>query len=303
MPKKENPIKLVLIILALAMLVFGTAMAVVLSLTNLTPAISIGHKIGVIPIQGKIKDSHAITQQLLAFRKNKQIKAIILKIDSPGGGVVPSQEIYAETRRTTKRKKVVAYLGSLAASGGYYVAAAADKIMANPGTLTGSIGVLAEFVRVEELLNKIGVEMEVIKSGEFKDMGSPARKMTEREKQLIRDMLEDVRGQFIDAVALGRNLSREKVIEIADGRIFSGEQAKKLDLVDELGNFYDAVDLAKRMANIKGEAELVYPERRRRSLLWDLVFKDMVNAVLERFAESPLMLQYKWDGKLMQTVK
>jgi protease-4 len=189
MANAKRPITVVLIILGVAILFFGTLMAIVLSLSGSSPSLSFTNKIGVVPINGVIRDADTIIEQMIAFRNDRQIKAIILRIDSPGGGVGPSQEIYSETRRTSRKKKVVASLGSVAASGGYYIASAADSIVANPGTLTGSIGVLMEFVRVEELLKKIGVEMEVIKSGEFKDIGSPNRKMTLKEKEMLLTLL------------------------------------------------------------------------------------------------------------------
>jgi len=301
MIKKDRPITLVLFILGIAILLFGTGMAVVLSLSFLTPSLSFGDKIGVIPINGVIKDPDKITEQLIAFRKDNQIKAIILKINSPGGGVGPSQEIYSETRRTAQTKRVIASFGSLAASGAYYIATAADKIIANPGTLTGSIGVLMEFIRVEELLKKIGIEMQVIKSGEFKDIGSPNRKMTERERKLLMNLIEDIRNQFVTAVALGRNMPTEKVLEFADGRVFSGKEAKELGLVDFLGNFQDAVNLAKRMANIKGEVKLVYPKTKRRSLFWDFLFRDFADYIIERIELRSGLLEYRWNGELAFT--
>jgi len=297
MSKKDNPITLVLVILGVAILFFGTVIAIILSFSHLTPTLSFGNKIGVIPIDGLIKDADAITEQLISFRDDKKIKAIILRINSPGGGVGPSQEIYIEIRRTTQTKKVIASLGSLAASGGYYVASAADKIIANPGTLTGSIGVLMEFIRVEELFKKIGIEMRVIKSGEFKDIGSPNRKMTDREKELLMNLLEDIRNQFVTAVSEGRNMPREKVLEIADGRIFSGREAKELGLVDSLGNFHDAVNLAKRMAHIKGDVKLIYVEKKRRSLLWDLLFKDLLDSIINRIDRHCGLFEYRWNGE------
>lgn len=296
MAKAKRPITVVLIILGVAILFFGTLMAVVLSLSGRGPALSFTNKIGVVPINGIIRDADTIIEQIIAFRNDKQIKAIILRIDSPGGGVGPSQEIYTETRRTSRTKNVVASLGSVAASGGYYVASAADSIVANPGTLTGSIGVLMEFVRVEELLKKIGIEMRVIKSGEFKDIGSPNRKMTHEEKEMLLTLLEDIRNQFVTAVSQGRNLPEDKVLELADGRIFSGKQAKGLGLVDSLGNFRDAVSVAKRLAHIKGEVKLVYPEKRRRSFLWDLLFRDLTEAVLDRIDRPLGFLDYRWNG-------
>ena len=297
MLQKDRPITLVLLILGVAILFFGTVMAIVLSFSRLTPSLSFGNKIGVIPINGVIKDADTIIEQLIRFRRDKGIKAIILRIDSPGGGVGPSQEIYSETRRTTQAKKVIASLGSLTASGAYYIAAGADKIVANPGTLTGSIGVLMEFITIEELLKKIGIEMRVIKSGEFKDIGALNRKMTDREREMLRRLLEDIRNQFVTAVAKGRDMPREKVLEIADGRIFSGREAKKIGLVDSLGNFRDAVDLAKTMANIKGEVKLVYPERKRRSILWDLLFKDLIDSIINRIDRHYGLLQYRWNGE------
>jgi protease-4 len=296
MANAKRPITVVLIILGVAILFFGTLMAIVLSLSGSSPSLSFTNKIGVVPINGVIRDADTIIEQMIAFRNDRQIKAIILRIDSPGGGVGPSQEIYSETRRTSRKKKVVASLGSVAASGGYYIASAADSIVANPGTLTGSIGVLMEFVRVEELLKKIGVEMEVIKSGEFKDIGSPNRKMTPKEKEMLLTLLQDIRNQFVTAVSQGRNMPEEKVLELADGRIFSGRQAKGLGLVDSLGNFRDAVSVAKRLAHIKGEVKLVYPQKRRRSFLWDLLFRDLMEAVLDRIDRPSGFLDYRWNG-------
>lgn len=296
MAKKDHPIILAFSILGVAILFFGATIFIVHSVFNQAPSLRISNKIGVIPIQGEIKDSDAITRQLIDFRNDRQIKSIILKINSPGGGVGPSQEIYSETKRTAQTKDVIASLGSLAASGAYYVASASDKIVANPGTLTGSIGVLMEFVRIDELLDKIGVELEVIKSGEFKDTGSPNRKMTDREKEMLSSIVEDIRQQFVTAVSEGRNIPKEKVLEIADGRIFSGKQAKTLGLVDSLGNFQDAVELAKKMAGIKGEVKLVYPERKKRSPLWDLLFSSMINALAKRFDRSCEPLEYRWNG-------
>jgi protease-4 len=298
MRKSKRPITVVLIILGIAVLFFGTLMAVVLSLSQHLPGLSLSNKIGVVPITGVIRDADDITRQLIAFRKDKGIKAIILRINSPGGGVGPSQEIYSEARRTAKTKRVVASLGSVAASGGYYIASAADSIIANPGTLTGSIGVLMEFVRIEELLKKIGVEMQVIKSGEFKDIGSPSRQMTEAEKAMLTGLLEDIRDQFVTAVSQGRNMPQEEVRALADGRIFSGKEAKKLGLVDSLGNFQDAVDLTKRMAHIKGEVKLVYPEKKRRSFLWDLLFQDLMEKAIERIDHPSRLLEYRWNGDL-----
>ncbi len=297
MAGKKRPILTVLIILGVLVLFLGTVMTIIHTFLGFSSSsLSLGHKIGVIPIEGPITDSEPIVSQLVDFRKDKRIKAIILRINSPGGGVGPSQEIYREVRKTIKTKKVIGSMGSVAASGGYYIAAATNKIVANPGTITGSIGVIMEFVQIQDLLKKIGIGLEVLKSGEFKDIGSPHRKMTEKEKKLIEGLISDVQGQFVDAVAQGRSLSVEEIQKIADGRVLTGAQAKELGLVDELGNFRDAVDLAKEMTGIEGEVDLVYPKKAR-SRLWNLLLEDAANALYKAIIDGLRnRLEYRWDG-------
>ena len=262
--------------------------------------LSFGDKIGVIPIYGVISDSDAITSQLVKFRKDKSIKAIILRINSPGGGVGASQEIYREGQKTTKSKKVIVSMGGVAASGGYYIASAADKIIANPGTITGSIGVIMEFVRYEEILKKIGIKFEVLKSGEFKDMGSPHREATEREKELIQALIADIQEQFVKAVADGRHLSLEKTRNLADGRIYSGAQARELGLVDDLGNFQDAVDIAKDLAGIKGDVSLVYPQKNRMRF-FDKFIENIAGSIMKvmQGMKNQTGLEYRWNGLLI----
>ena len=295
MAGKKHPILIVLGILAGVGLVLGIAMIIVLKVFTPSSNLSFSSKIGVIPIEGAILDSQAITEQLGRFRKDKGIKAIILRINSPGGAVGPTQEIYREVLRTVETKKVVASLGGVAASGGYYIAAAAKQIVANPGTITGSIGVIMEFVRFEELLNKIGIKLEVLKSGEFKDIGSPHRELTARDKELISALIADIQKQFVEAVASGRNLSIEKTREIADGRIFSGAQAKELGLVDVLGNFQDAVELAKNMATIRGDVTLVYPKKSKLDL-WDLFLGSAADSIAKRIQGMKTRVEYRWSG-------
>ena len=296
MSVKKHPILTVLIILGITVLLLGTVMIIILRIFGPSSNLSFGDRIGVIPIEGSITDPEPIVSQLVNFRKNRRIKAIILRINSPGGGVGPSQEIYREVRKTIKTKKVITSMGSLAASGGYYIASATNKIVANPGTITGSISVIMEFIQLEDLLKKVGVSLEVLKSGEFKDIGSPHRKMSEREKELIKDLISDIQKQFVNAVARGRGLSEEKVQEIADGRIFSGAQAKELGLVDLLGNFQDAVDLAKKMTGIKGDATLVYPKREKLKL-WDFIFQDITKACYNAFMNYlNTSIEYRWEG-------
>ncbi len=226
--------------------------------------LSSGDRIAVIRIEGVIMDSQVTVGELKRFSENPSVKAIVLRIDSPGGGVVPSQEIYDAVRqvRSKTSKTVITSMGNVAASGGYYIAAATDRIVANPGTLTGSIGVIMETANVEGLLQKIGVEGVVIKSGKFKDVGSPLRKMSEEERGLMQAVMDDVHKQFIEAVAEGRAMELAEAQAVADGRIFTGRQAKEAKLVDELGNLDDAIQLAADVVGIEGEPKVVEPRRR-----------------------------------------
>ena len=221
-------------------------------------------RIALIRVEGVILDSQATIGELKRFSENPSVKAIVIRIDSPGGGVVPSQEIYDAVKRIRNKnnKAVIASMGSVAASGGYYIAAATDRIVANPGTLTGSIGVIMETANVEGLLQKIGVEGVIIKSGKYKDVGSPLRKMSADERGLLQAVMDDVHKQFIEAVAEGRSLELRAAQALADGRIFTGRQAKEVKLVDELGDLEDAIQLAAEVVGIEGEPKVVEPRRR-----------------------------------------
>jgi protease IV len=221
-------------------------------------------RIALVRIEGVILDSQTTVGDLKRFGDNPSIKAIVLRIDSPGGGVVPSQEIHDAVQRVRNKsnKAVIASMGTVAASGGYYIAAATDRILANPGTLTGSIGVIMEMANIEGLLKKIGVEGVVVKSGRYKDVGSPLRRMSDEEQALLQSVMDDVHKQFIEAVAAGRSLEVADVKALADGRIFTGRQAKDAKLVDELGNLEDAIQLAAEIAGIEGEPKVVEPRRR-----------------------------------------
>lgn len=221
-------------------------------------------RIALIRVEGVILDAQTTIGDLKRFSENPLVKAIVLRIDSPGGGVVPSQEIHDAVKRVRNKsnKAIIASMGTVAASGGYYIAAATDRIIANPGTLTGSIGVIMEMANVEGLLKKIGVEGIVIKSGRFKDAGSPLRKMNEEERKLMQSVMDDVHQQFIQAVAEGRSLEISEVQPLADGRIFTGRQAKEARLVDELGDLDDAIHLAADIVGIEGEPKVLEPRRR-----------------------------------------
>jgi protease-4 len=246
--------------------VLAAGLGVMILLNVLFPDLDLssGDRIAVIRVEGVIIDSQVTVGELKRFSENPSVKAIVLRIDSPGGGVVPSQEIYDAVRqvRSKTSKTVIASMGNVAASGGYYIAAATDRIVANPGTLTGSIGVIMETANVEGLLQKIGVEGVVIKSGKFKDVGSPLRKMSEEERGLMQAVMDDVHKQFIEAVAEGRAMELSEAQALADGRIFTGRQAKEAKLVDELGNLDDAIQLAADAVGIEGEPKVVEPRRR-----------------------------------------
>ncbi len=223
-----------------------------------------GQKVALITVEGVILDSKEVIEQLEKYRTNQSVKAIVLRINSPGGGVAPSQEIYEEILKIRQSNKipVVASMGSVAASGGYYIASAADLILANPGTITGSIGVLLQIPNFSGLLQKIGVKSVVVKSGSNKDLGSSTRDMTDAERQILQGMLDDVHNQFIDVVAQSRHIDRQKVVALADGRIFSGREAQSLGLVDQLGNLQDAIERAGTLAGIPGKP-IVLQERKR----------------------------------------
>jgi protease-4 len=250
-----------------------------------------GDKIGVVEIKGVITQSSEIIEEIHQYEEDEGVKAIILRIDSPGGGVGPAQEIYREVLKARSKKKVVTSMGSVAASGGYYIACASDLIIANPGTITGSIGVLMEFSNFEELLKKIGIKGVVLKSGEHKDIGSPFREMTPEEKRIIQEVIDNVHQQFIEAVAEGRRLDRTKVVQIADGRIITGEQAKKLGLVDQMGNLQDAIDTTAKMVGIEGKPNVLYPKKK--FSLLQLLMREMASALLNILSEKGYELNYR----------
>ncbi len=221
-------------------------------------------RVALIRVEGIILDSKETIEQLKRYGEDNSVKAIVLRVDSPGGGVVPSQEIYEEIKKIREKgeKKVVVSMGSVAASGGYYIACPADKIVANPGSITGSIGVIMELANIEGLLEKIGVKSIVIKSGRHKDIGSVMREMSAEEKEILQKVLDDVHNQFIEAVVAGRGIKEEEVRNIADGRIFTGRQAKEMGLVDEIGNLEDTIKLAAQISGIKGEPKVVSEDKR-----------------------------------------
>jgi protease-4 len=257
-----------------------------------TGGFAFGDKIAVVDVKGVITQSSGVIEEIEQYLADEGVKAIILRVDSPGGGVGPSQEIYREIMRikSNSKRKVVTSMGSVAASGGYYIACASDLIVANPGTITGSIGVIMQFSNFEELLKKIGIKGVVIKSGEHKDIGSPFREMTPEERRIMQEVLDNVHQQFIQAVADGRKLDRSKVAQIADGRIMTGEQAKNLGLVDELGNLQDTIDITAKLVGIVGKPNVLYP--RKRLSIWELLMRDMASAVVDVLNEKGYELSF-----------
>jgi len=250
-----------------------------------------GEKVGVIQIDGIIVDAKGVISSLKRFRNNKSIKAIVLRINSPGGGVGPSQEIFREVRKTIKHKKVITSMGAIAASGGYYIAAGTDGIMANPGTITGSIGVIMGFTNYQKLFEKIGLTPVVVKSGEFKDIGSPARKMTMKESEILHDFADQIHRQFIKDVAMGRKMDIKAVETIADGRILTGNYSKEIGLVDRIGNFEDAVEWAGRLGGIKGEVLFVYDREKKFSII-SLLFGNLMKDMMRSFSQQSLNPSY-----------
>jgi len=222
------------------------------------------NKIGVVELTGVIMDSSKIVSELKTFRERKDIKAVVLRINSPGGGVAPSQEIHEAVKKLALKKKVVSSFGSVAASGGYYSACGSDAIFANPGTITGSIGVIMEYTNLKKIMDKIGLTPVVIKSGKFKDIGSPTRAMTREEKAYLQSFIDGIHDQFIRAVSEGRHLPVKKVRKYADGRIFSGEDALKIGLIDKIGSFEDALDYASFLSGIKNkDYDVEYPPKKK----------------------------------------
>ncbi len=222
-----------------------------------------GPKVAIVELEGLIAETDDLVRELRQHRENPSVKAVVIRINSPGGVVGPTQEVYDALRRVREAgKPVVASLGAVAASGGYYIAVGADQIYANPGSLTGSIGVIMQLANLDALMKKVGVDYVVVKAGAFKDIGNVARPMTAEERRVLQTLLDDVHGQFIDAVAKGRKLPREQVAQFADGRVFSGTQALSLKMVDALGGLEDAVNAAAKLANLPTPPAVERPRRR-----------------------------------------
>jgi protease-4 len=262
-----------------------------------------GDRIAVIYVEGVIFDSRTTVEQMKLYADDERVKAVLIRIDSPGGGVAASQEIYDQVRwlREEKKKKVIVSMGSVAASGGYYIACPADYILANPGTVTGSIGVIAEWVNYASLLKWAQMQPEVIKSGEMKDAGSPTRELNPKEREYLQGIINQMYQQFVNAVAAGRadkGLSRERILQLADGRVYTGEEAVREKLIDELGSFEAALRRTAEIAGIRGEPQVVTPPRPRRGSLLDLLTggdaESIISKGLNQAPGASLQFEYLW---------
>lgn len=277
---RKHPVLLGMLLLCCIVAIFFILVYGIASISGDKTIFSLKDKVGVVLVEGPINDSRSIVDLLDNYKNNNSIKAVILRIDSPGGGVAPSQEIYDAIVDLKKKKKVVASMGSVAASGGYLIACAADKIVANPGSITGSISALIQLANFEDLLKKIGLKSSVIKSGKFKDVGSPLRQMTREEIVLLQGLVDDIYDQLLDVIARDRNIKKDELRKIADGRIFTGKQALEVGLVDELGNMGYAVRLAGNLAGIKGEPDVIYPEKKI-TKFWQIFLKQAISLVAD----------------------
>jgi protease-4 len=256
-----------------------------------------GQKIAVIELKEEIISSEEIVRQFKKYRENKSVRAIVFRVESPGGGVAASQEIYEEVKKTCDLgRPVIVSMGSVAASGGYYVSCGATRIVANPGTLTGSIGVISHFLNFEPLMKKIGVEETTMKTGKFKDIGSPYRKTTEEEKKYFNFVIDDVYNQFVDAIVEGRGLERQEVLKYADGRVFTGRQAVEYGFVDTLGTLEDAVSIAAELGGIHGKPNVV-KETKRKTFIERLIgdAATEVTKIRQEYLQQPV-LQYRFTS-------
>lgn len=289
---------------ALSGCVLGIGILVVIGMmiaaagTNTTDFSLGDDKVAVIPIEGTIMESRDIMEAIERNAENDHIRAIVIRINSPGGSVSPSQEIYSAIRRARKDsgKPIVASLDSVAASGGYYIAAACDRIVANPGSITGSIGVIMQWFDMKDLVQWAKLKPETITSGALKDAGSPFRQLTEAERQYFQQIVSQLHSQFVRDVAEGRKgkMTPAEVANVADGRVFTGEEAVRLKLVDELGTIDDAVRTAGKLAGIEGEPTRVWPRRRDDRLL-DLLAGGDADALLQKIVSRRIpQFLYQW---------
>ena len=256
----------------------------------------LGGAIGVVELYGEMNEytGRPLIRQLESWRDNSRIKAVVIHVNTPGGGTAIAQEIYDAVLRVRDEKPIVVSMASIAASGGYYIACGADRVVANPGTITGSIGTIMSFYTFEGAMDKLGVDLETVKSGEFKDVGNLSREMTDKEGLMLRSVIMDGYEQFVDVVAEGRSMDRDEVYAVADGSIFTGSQAYNLGLVDTLGGLYEAVELAAELAGIGPEPDIVRPRQRETSSIFDLLTSlrggvEEINDAVQRAKSGPAL--------------
>ncbi len=285
---KSRTGKAILFVVIIIVIGIGLALAVSLisdgekSSSGLSELFDFGNKIGVVTIEGTIGGSDETLKQLRRYRKKSSIKAIVLRINSPGGTVAPAQEIYREIVKVKKKKPVVVSMETVAASAAYYISSPADRIVCSKGTITGSIGVIMMLPDIHKIIDKIGADVNVVKAGKYKDIGSVVRPMSEEERNILESFAAEIHEQFISDVAEGRKgkIEIEELRKVADGRFFTGERAKEMGLVDSIGNFYDAVKIAAELGKIKTEPELVYPKKKWDSVL-DVFMESATNSVVK----------------------
>ncbi|MGB7063214.1 MAG: signal peptide peptidase SppA [Candidatus Zixiibacteriota bacterium] len=297
MAKKSDVVIAVIIVVSFLMIALLTLMAFIgLSDEGSLFLTGMGDRVAIVEVHGVIENSSDVVRQLRKYAKDSSVPVVVLHINSPGGGAAASQEIYEEVNKLREKgKKVVASMGSLAASGGYYVACAADTIVANPATLTGSIGVIFQFPVAEELFKKIGLKFEVVKRGEIKDIGSMNRSMTKRERESLQSVVDDTYDQFVDVVAENREMEREEVVKIADGSIFTGRQARELGLVDKLGNLQDAIGIAGEMVGMEEYPKTI--KERKKKISWFDVLTQSVTDLLELDESQKMMPKLEYIFK------
>jgi len=298
MPERRSNLLLWLVVGGGALLFFALSLVALAMFASGGPSFSLsGNQIAVLDLEGIIADSREFVEQLNNYGRSGGVRAVVLRVNSPGGGVAASQEIFEAVRkfRADTRKKVVVSMATVAASGGYYVACGADRIFANPGSITGSIGVIAEWYNYGDLLKWAKLQDVVFKSGEFKDSGSGSRPLSDAEKVYFQSLIDNMYGQFVTAVAGSRKMNEADVRKLADGRVYTGLEAKNNGLVDELGTLQDAVAAAGKMAGIIGEPSIVKPGKRKITIL-DLLLGDArsVLGLNPDRSESHIRFQYLW---------
>ena len=281
---RRHPVILGFLLLLCIAAVFIFLAYTIGALSGKRQVFTLNDKVGVVTVQGVMTDAREIVSQLNDFAKDDSIRAVVLRIESPGGAVAPAEEIYGAVRELRKKKPVVSSMGSIAASGGYLVACATNRIVANSGTITGSISAIIHYANAEVLLKKIGIQSSAIKSGKYKDMGSPARGLTPEEKVLLQSVVDDIYDYLLDVISRDRKIKVEELRKIADGRIFTGRQAQKLGLVDELGDMEYALNLAGKLAGLKGRPEAVYPAKKKTSL-WEMALQNAASAVIAEWKD------------------